>query len=71
MTNKSAKEVLIKDLIKKGYSFEKDAFQLSSDEKGLFASYAKEFKYKKPKNSYFALGGSFYLHLQKIYNKIV
>lgn len=67
MKNKGIKRLIICDLITKGLDFELDAFQLSNTDKILLADAAKECKYRKPKNSYFGLGGSFFLHLQKIY----
>lgn len=69
MKNQGIKQIIICDLISKGVDFNKDAFQLSSTEKSLMADAAKECKYRKPKTSYFGLGGSFFLHLQKIYQK--
>lgn len=69
MKNQGIKQIIICELISKGVDFNKDAFQLSSTEKSLLADAAKECKYRRPKNSYFGLGGSFFLHLQKLYKK--
>ena len=67
MKNQGLKQVIISECIAKGIDFEKDAFQLSSTEKSILSEYAKECKYRKPVNSYFCIGGAFFLHLQKIY----
>jgi hypothetical protein len=67
MKNQGLKHIIISECIAKGLDFEKDAFQLSSTEKSILSEYAKECKYRRLKNSYFGLGGSFFLHLQKIY----
>lgn len=67
MKNLSFKKYIIEVLQFKGIDFEKDAFQLSGTEKSILAEYAKECKYKRPKTSYFGIGGAFFLHLQKIY----
>lgn len=67
MKNQGLKHIIISECIAKGIDFGKDAFQLSSTEKSILAEYAKECKYKRPKTSYFGIGGAFFLHLQKIY----
>lgn len=67
MKNLSFKKYIIGVLQFKGVDFEKDAFQLSSAEKSILVEYAKECKYKRPKTSYFCIGGAFFLHLQKLY----
>lgn len=69
MTNLDLKKAIISDLQSKGIDFSKDVFTLSLSDKTLLAESAKACKYRKPKNGYFGLGGSFYLHLQKIANK--
>lgn len=67
MKNQGIKHIIISECIAKGIDFEKDAFQLSNTEKSILSEYAKECKYKRPKTSYFGIGGAFFLHLQKIY----
>lgn len=67
MKNQGIKQLIISELIAKGLDFNKDAFQLSGTEKTMLADYANECKYKRPKTSYFGIGGAFFLHLQKIY----
>lgn len=69
MKNQGIKQIIISECIAKGIDFEQDAFQLSSTEKSILSEYAKECKYKRPKNGYFCTGGAFFLHLQKIYKK--
>lgn len=69
MKNQGIKQLIISELIAKGLDFNKDVFQSSGTEKTMLADYAKECKYRRPKTSYFGLGGSFFLHLQKIYQK--
>lgn len=69
MKNQGIKQLIISELIAKGIDFNKDAFGLSGTEKTMLADYAKECKYRRSKTSYFGLGGSFFLHLQKIYKK--
>ena len=66
----SAKQIVIKDLLQKGFNFKKDVFTLTSSEHSIFEKLAKDFKYKESKSSYFGTGSAFYLHLQKIYNKM-
>ena len=67
MKNKGLKSVIISELISKGVDFEESVFGLHHSELSALAEFAKECKYRKPKNSYFGLGGAFFLHLQKIY----
>lgn len=69
MKNQGIKQLIISELIAKGINFEAGPFQLSNTEKSLLAEYAKECKYRRSNTSYFGLGGSFFLHLQKIYQK--
>lgn len=69
MTNLDLKKSVISDLESKGINFQKDAFQLSPYENSLLLDAAKSCKYRKPKNSYFGLGASFFIHLQKMANK--
>lgn len=67
MKNRGIKQMIICELIGKGFDFEKDVFTLSFQESAILSEYAKEVKYKKPKNGYFSTGKHFYLHLQKIF----
>lgn len=69
MTNLDIKKAVISDLKNKGIDFKKNAFQLSSTENSILQDAAKACKYRKPKNGYFGLGASFFIHLQKIANK--
>lgn len=69
MKNQGLKHIIISECIAKGIDFEEDAFQLSSTEKSILSGYAKQCKYRRSKTSYFGLGGSFFLHLKKIYKK--
>jgi hypothetical protein len=63
------KNLIIKELKSKGFSFSRNVFELSSFDINLLSDLAKKCKYRKPKNSYLCLGGAFYLHLQKIESK--
>lgn len=67
MKNRGIKQMIICELIGKGFDFEKDVFALSSGESAILSEYAKEVKYKKPKNGYLSTGKHFFLHLQKIF----
>lgn len=66
----SSKIMLINELKSKGFDFGKGVFELSFSEKSMLSDYAKEFGYKKPKNSYVGLGGAFYEHLKKLNQKL-
>lgn len=67
--NQGSKTMLINELKAQGFDFEKNVFELSHSERTMFNDYAKEFRYKKPKNGYHSLGGHFYMHLQKLNQK--
>lgn len=67
MTTKEKYQDEVKNQISKGVNFEKDVFLT---DRSYFANLAKKYGYRKPKNSYFALGGSFYLCLQRVYNRM-
>lgn len=67
MKNQGIKQVIITELIAAGINFDGSPFELSGSEKTLLADYAKQVGYRKPRGSYFAIGGAFFLHLQKIY----
>lgn len=69
MTNLDLKKAIISELQAKRIDFKKDVFELSLSDITLLSESAKACKYKKPKTAYCGLGGSFYLHLQKIANK--
>lgn len=69
MKNQGIKQLMIAELIAKGIDFNLSAFDLHNTELTMLADYAKECKYKRSKTSYFGPGGSFFLHLQKIYKK--
>lgn len=69
MTNIEKKRGIISNLEKEGIDFKKDVFELSFEEKAKLAEYARKCKYRRSKGAYCGLGGSFYLHLQKIVNK--
>lgn len=68
--NRSSKTMLINELKSKGLDFDKSVFELSFSERTMLNDYAKEFRYRKPKNGYHSLGGHFYMHLQKLNQKL-
>jgi hypothetical protein len=63
------KNLIIKELKSKGFSFSRNVFELSFSDKNLLYDLAKKCKYRKSKSSCLSLGGAFYLHLQKIESK--
>lgn len=65
----SSKLMLLNELKSKGFDFSRSVFELSFSERTMLNDYAKEFRYKKPKNGYHSLGGHFYMHLQKLNQK--
>ena len=67
MKNQGIKQVIITQCIAAGINFEGSPFELSGRECTILADYAKQVHYRKPRGSYFAIGGAFFLHLQKIY----
>lgn len=69
MKNQGIKQLLIVELISQGFDFNLSPFRLTYSQKNILADYAKQIGYRKPKNSYFCLGGCFFEHLQKIYLK--
>lgn len=66
----SSKLMLLNELKSKGFDFSRSVFELSFSERTMLNDYAKEFRYKKPKNGYHSLGGHFYMHLQKLNQKL-
>jgi hypothetical protein len=58
----------VRKQIAQGLDFSESVFGISLSTKSYLAERAKVYGYRKPKTSYFALGGSFYLLLQKVYN---
>ncbi|MCR5270574.1 MAG: hypothetical protein K6D91_06105 [Prevotella sp.] len=61
----------VRNQIAKGIDFEKDAFELPLSVKSELAEVAKKYGYRKPKDSYFGLGGSFYCCLQRVYKRMI
>ena len=60
----------VKNQIAKGVDFEKSAFEISLSTKSELAEVSKKYHYRKPKNSYFGVGGSFFNCLQRVYNQM-
>lgn len=67
MKNQGLKQMLIVELISKGFDFNKSPFQVSDSQARILADYAKQVNYREPKNGYFCRGRAFFCHLQKIY----
>lgn len=67
MKNTDVKQLIINDLVKQGFNFNRSPFELSTSESLLLESLAKGVKYRPPKNCYFSRGRAFYAHLQNIY----
>lgn len=61
------KSIIISRLINDGFDFTRNVYQLSISELSYFSELAKQCKYKGTKTH--SKGFSFYIHLQKIYNK--
>ena len=61
------KSIIISRMINDGFDFTRNVYQLSHSELSHFSELAKQCKYKGTKNH--SSGFSFYIHLQKIYNK--
>ena len=61
------KSIIISRLINDGFDFTRNVYQLSISEFSFFSDLAKQCRYKGTKNH--SKGFSFYIHLQKIYNK--
>jgi hypothetical protein len=59
----------IRELQEKGVNFEKDVFTLSSSDRSQLDEAARKYGYRRPKTSYFARGGAFFLCLQRLYNR--
>lgn len=59
----------IRELKAKGVNFGKDVFALSSSDRSQLDEAARKYGYKRPKTSYFARGGAFFLCLQRLYNR--
>lgn len=68
--NQSSKTMLINELKAKGFDFNRSVFEVSLSEKSMLADYAKQFSYRRPKNSYVGLGGAFFEHLKKLNQKL-
>lgn len=58
----------VRKQISQDLDFNQDVFEVSISTREYLAMRAKMYGYRKPKTSYFGLGGSFYLLLQKVYN---
>lgn len=58
----------VRKQISQDLDFNQDVFEVSISTRAYLAMRAKMYGYRKPKTSYFGLGGSFYLLLQKVYN---
>lgn len=58
----------VRKQISQDLDFNQDVFEVSISTREYLAERAKVYGYRKPKTSYFGLGGSFYLLLQKVYN---
>lgn len=60
----------VKAQIKNGVNFEKDPFSVSLSTASELAEVAKKYGYRRPKNSYFGPGKSFFLCLKRVYNQM-
>ena len=67
MTNIILKQLIINKLDNDGFDFSRNQYQLSCSELCDFKDLAKQVKYKGTKLH--SIGFSFYVHLQKIYDK--
>ena len=63
MKNQGVKQLIICDLVSKGFDFNCSPFELSTQQSLQLATIAKTMKYRRPKNSYFSLGRAFFAHL--------
>ena len=67
MKANEAKNRIITSLVNDGFNFSRNVYQLSTSELSDFAELAKSVNYKGTATH--SKGFSFYVHLQKIYNK--
>lgn len=67
MKNIEQKNRIISQLLNDGFDFSKNVYQLSTSDLSKFYELSKTVNYKGTKMH--SRGFSFYIHLQKIYNK--
>lgn len=67
MKHLEQKQRIISQLVNDGFDFSKNVYQLSGSDWFKFYELSKKVNYKGTKNH--SRGFSFYIHLQKIYNK--
>lgn len=67
MKNIEQKNRIISQLLNDGFDFSKNVYQLSTSDLSKFYELSKTVNYKGTKTH--SRGFSFYIHLQKIYNK--
>ena len=67
MTNIELKKIFITRLVNDGFDFSRNVYKLSISELSDFKELAKQVNYKGTK--FHSIGFSFYIHLQKLYNK--